>query len=84
MARIVVYLTRTCGFCYAATALLESRGVAFETVDVTGDPAARRWLVEATARRTVPQIFIDGRPIGGYRELSTLDRSGALAAMTAA
>ena len=43
---------------------------------MTGDDAKRAWLVEATGRRTVPQIFIGGEPIGGYDELAALDKSG--------
>jgi glutaredoxin 3 len=76
-----VYTTRICPYCFAAKRLLGARGVAFEEIDVTGDDAARAWLVEATGRRTVPQIFIGANPIGGYEELASLDRSGELAKM---
>jgi glutaredoxin 3 len=62
----------------AAKRLLGARGVAYEEVDVTGNAGARAWLLEATRRRTVPQIFVGDRPIGGYRELAALDRSGEL------
>jgi glutaredoxin 3 len=75
---VVVYTTRNCGYCVVAKRLLAKRGVPFEEVDVTGDAAARTWLVETTRRRTVPQIFIDGEPIGGYEELAALDRAGWL------
>jgi glutaredoxin 3 len=83
MNRVVVYSTRTCGYCRAAEALLTRRGISFERIEVGGDPAMRRWLAEATRRRTVPQIFIDGRPIGGMAELSALDREGKLVALAA-
>ncbi len=62
----------------AAKRLLGARGVAYEEVDVTGNASARAWLLETTRRRTVPQIFVGDRPIGGYRELAALDRSGEL------
>jgi glutaredoxin 3 len=77
-AQVKIYTTRTCGYCHAALALLTRKGVAFEHQDVTGDGAARQWLVEATGRSTVPQIFIDGRPVGGFDDLSALDRRGEL------
>jgi len=53
--------------------------VAFEEIDTTGNHEMRRWLASATGgRTTVPQIFIDGRSIGGYDELKALDRTGEL------
>jgi glutaredoxin 3 len=61
--------------------LLESREIAYEAIDVSTDNDRRRWLVEASGQRTVPQIFIDDKSIGGYQELSALDRSGDLADM---
>jgi glutaredoxin 3 len=78
MARIQVYETSSCGYCRRAKALLERKGLAYERIDVTGDHVRREWLVEATGRHTVPQIFIDGEAIGGYAELSALDRAGRL------
>jgi glutaredoxin 3 len=77
--RVLVYSTRYCGYCHAATGLLRARGIEFDTIDVTGDAPRRRWLATVTGRTTVPQIFIDGEPIGGYRELRGLDERGALA-----
>ncbi len=73
-----IYTTQVCGYCTAAKRLLAARGVPYEEVDVTGDRAKRAWLAETTRRRTVPQIFIHGQPIGGYEELAALDRSGKL------
>jgi glutaredoxin 3 len=75
---VVLYTTRVCPYCIAAKRLLSARNVPYQEVDVTGDDAKRAWLVEATGRRTVPQIFIAGRPIGGYDDLSALDQSGQL------
>lgn len=77
--RVRVYSTLVCPYCIRAKALLKSRGIDYETIDVTGDPAARARLVSATGRRTVPQIFIDEEPIGGFVELRALDVSGELA-----
>lgn len=76
---VVVYETRSCGFCMMAKSLLRSRGVDFATVDVSGDAEARQWLISETGQRTVPQIFIHGQSIGGFQELAALDRQGALA-----
>jgi len=78
-AEVTIYTTRVCGYCVAAKRLLTSRKVAYTEVDVSNDNAKREWLVEATGRRTVPQIFIGAEPIGGYDELAALDRSGELA-----
>lgn len=76
---VVLYVTDYCGYCRMAEALLRRRDIAFVAIDVTELPEARSWLVESTGRRTVPQIFIKGRSIGGYTELAAMDRSGALA-----
>lgn len=73
-----MYSTAYCGFCVAAKNLLVRRGIRFEEHDVSGDHEKRAWLRETTGRRTVPQIFIGGRSIGGYTELAALDRSGEL------
>lgn len=78
-SRVVVYCTSYCGYCRRAEALLQREGIAFEAVDVTDDPQARAELVErADGRRTVPVIFIDGNPIGGYQELAALVQAGQL------
>jgi glutaredoxin 3 len=76
---VTLYTTMTCPYCIAAKRLLKARNVAYTEIDVTGDDAKRAWLVKATGRRTVPQIFIGSEPIGGYDELSALDKAGALA-----
>ena len=78
---VQVYSTAVCPYCIRAKALLHKRGIAFEEIDVTGDDAKRAWLVSATGRRTVPQIFIGGKAIGGFDELASLDASGELARM---
>ncbi len=77
---VKIYTTSYCGYCRMAKALLASRKIAFEEVDVTADDEARDWLVKETGRRTVPQIFIGDESIGGYQELAALDANGELAA----
>lgn len=77
-AHVKIYTRQWCGYCSAAERLLRSKGVDFENIDCTGDQAKRQWLVEATGRTTVPQIFIDGKAIGGYDDMKALDRSGEL------
>ena len=79
IAPVKVYSTTSCPYCDRAKALLRKRNVPFEEVDVSTDHEKRVWLVGASGgRRTVPQIFIDDKPIGGSDELHALDRSGEL------
>jgi glutaredoxin 3 len=75
---IKIYTRQWCGYCRAAERLLTSKGVDFENQDVSNDPETRRWLVQASGQTTVPQIFIDGKSIGGFSELDALDRRGEL------
>ncbi len=82
-AEVTVYTTRICGYCVAAKRLLAARNVPYREIDVSGDREKRAWLVQATGRRTVPQIFIGAESIGGYEELAALDRTGQLAAKLA-
>lgn len=78
MAHVKIYVTNTCPFCRQAEALLKRKGIAFEATDVTEDSKTREWLVKTTGYKTVPQIFIDGNPIGGYDTLAQLDKEGKL------
>jgi glutaredoxin 3 len=78
MAKIRMYTTRWCGYCVRAKALLESRGLDYEEVNLDDDPHFRRTLNELTGGWTVPQIVIDDHPIGGYAELWRMDRAGEL------
>jgi glutaredoxin 3 len=77
-ARVDVYTTTYCPWCVRAKQLLAHKGIAFAEIDVTGDDERRAWLVETTGRKTVPQIFIDGRAVGGYDDLAALDKRGEL------
>ena len=83
VARIQMYTTRWCGYCVRAKALLDSRGLAYEEISLDDDPAFRQRLLELTGAWTVPQILIDGEPVGGYTELWQLDRAGTLARLAA-
>ena len=78
MARIQIYTTRWCGYCSRAKALLEEKGIADEEIALDDDPRFRQRVFDLTGGWTVPQILIDGKPIGGYTELWRLDRSGRL------
>jgi glutaredoxin 3 len=84
MSRIEIYTTRWCGYCVRAKALLDGKGIPYEEIALDDDPAFRRNLQELTGGWTVPQILIDGTPIGGYTELWRLDKSGQLDARLAA
>jgi glutaredoxin 3 len=82
--RVLMYTTPWCGYCRRARALLDAKGVPYEEIDLDDDPAFRQTLNERTGGWTVPQIVIDGRPIGGYAELWRLDRDGRLDELLAA
>ena len=85
MAQVEIYTTPTCPYCQAAKALLTRKGAAYAEVDVSRDPALRDAMTQrAGGRRTVPQIFIDGRHVGGSDDLHALDRAGKLDPLLAA
>lgn len=81
---VLMYSTDVCPYCVRAKMLLQRRGIPFEEINVSNDHEKRMWLVKATGRRTVPQIFIHGQSIGGSDELHALDRSGELQKMLSA
>jgi len=78
---ITVYVLSGCPHCARATSLLGRRGMTHETVSGDGIPGFRRRLQELTGGSTVPQVVVDGRPIGGADRLARLDRRGVLAAL---
>jgi glutaredoxin 3 len=80
-AEVVVYSTDYCPYCSRAKALLEQKSVPFTEVNVEERPDLRSWLTSASGQRTVPQIFINNRPIGGFTEMATLDQRGRLDAL---
>ncbi|MEO5733198.1 MAG: glutaredoxin 3 [Rubrivivax sp.] len=82
MQPVKMYSTRSCPYCIRAKALLKQRGVeSIEDIGVDFDPAARARMVQATGRRTVPQIFIGDTHVGGCDELEALDERGELLPM---
>ena len=84
MATVEIYTTPTCGYCQAAKRLLAQKGVSYTEVDVMRDPSRRPEMTSrANGRRTVPQIFIDGRHVGGCDDLYALDEAGQLDPMLA-
>jgi glutaredoxin 3 len=84
MTRILLYTAPYCGYCRAAKRLLTSKGLDFTEIDVSEDPAKREEMISrAMGMRTVPQIFIQGRHVGGYDELAELEREAKLDAWLA-
>ena len=79
MAKIEIYTSPYCGYCHRAKQLLSRKGAAFTEIDVMTDGAKRsEMLARANGSRTVPQIFIDDKHIGGCDDLYALDRAGDL------
>lgn len=84
MKTVEIYTTPTCPYCVAAKTLLTKKGVPFTDIDVSRDAALRAAMTQrANGRRTVPQIFIAGTPIGGCDDLHALDHAGKLDPMLA-
>ncbi|OJU92547.1 MAG: glutaredoxin 3 [Burkholderiales bacterium 66-5] len=80
MQAVKMYTTATCPYCVRAKQLLTQRGVdTIEEIRVDADPKARQQMMDITGRRTVPQIFIGGRHVGGCDDLMALDAEGGLA-----
>ena len=85
MAKVVMYSTGVCPFCLMAERLLRSKGVAqIEKIRVDLEPARRDEMMKRTGRRTVPQIYVGERHVGGYDDLAALDRAGGLEPLLAA
>lgn len=85
MATIEIYTKTYCGFCWRARALLDSKGVAYQEYVIDGGGPRREEMIRrANGRTTVPQIFIDGRHVGGCNELLALESDGKLAELLAA
>ena len=79
MNKVIMYSTQVCPYCQMAERLLKSRGVEnVEKVLIDKDPARREEMMSRTGRRTVPQVFIGETHVGGYDDLSALDRAGGL------
>jgi glutaredoxin 3 len=78
LAEVVVYSTDYCPYCTAAKALLSKKNVVFDEVNVEERPELRAWLARASGQRTVPQIFINNEPVGGFTDMAALERRGEL------
>ncbi len=78
MAEVLIYTRKMCGFCTAAKSLLSGKGAAFREFDATFDPKLRQEMMQKSGRATFPQIFINGKHIGGCDELHALERAGKL------
>ncbi|HXZ49032.1 MAG TPA: glutaredoxin 3 [Usitatibacter sp.] len=85
MARVTMYATGVCPYCLMAERLLRSKGVSdIEKIRVDLEPQRRDEMVQRTGRRTVPQIYVGDRHVGGYDDLAALDRAGGLDPLLAA
>jgi glutaredoxin 3 len=84
MTPVTVYSTNWCPWCDRAKALLKTRGIEFDDVNIETQPNFRQTLMDLTGGYTVPQIVIGEQPIGGFQQLRVLDASGELAKLVAA
>lgn len=76
--KVVIYTANYCPYCRSAKKFLQEKNIPFEEIDVTDDSEMRRKLVEMSGGcETVPQIFVDGRSVGGYQELVELYQRGS-------
>ena len=75
---IEIYTSHNCSFCTNAKTLLKQNSLAYEEIDISTDTNKTSEMVERSGQRTVPQIFIDGKPIGGFTELEKIYRAGKL------
>lgn len=79
MARVEIYTTPLCPYCWRAKRLLDGKSVGYQEIDLWREPARRSEMrARAEGRTTVPQIFIDGRPVGGCDEIHALEAEGRL------
>jgi glutaredoxin 3 len=82
LADVVIYTKPGCGYCYAAKDLLDRKGADYVEIVASSDPAKKQEMIQRSGgRMTFPQIFIDGKHIGGSDDLHALDRKGALDAL---
>lgn len=85
MAKVTIYTTMMCPYCFRAKRLLDGKGVSYDEIDVTMDPKGRQAMTQrANGRRTVPQIFIGETHVGGSDDLHALERAGKLDALLSA
>jgi len=84
MKDVTIYSSSVCAYCLQAKRLLAQRGIEPREINVDADAALRIEMMQRTGRRTVPQIFIGEHHVGGFDDLSALDRSGGLQTLLAA
>ncbi|WP_444926226.1 glutaredoxin 3 [Microbulbifer sp. TRSA002] len=78
MQNVVIYTTRFCPYCIRAKQLLDSKGVAYREIPVDNNPGLRAEMADKAGRRSVPQIWIGDKHVGGCDELMALERGGRL------
>jgi glutaredoxin 3 len=84
MSDVLVYTSNACGFCVRVKMLLEARGIPYREINVSNDPVAFVELAKRSGMMTLPQVFIDGELVGGYRETAEADATGRLQQLLAA
>lgn len=78
MAKVIVYSSAQCPYCTMAKQLLDRKGVKYDEIRVDMDPSKREEMMQKSKQRTVPQIFINNKAIGGYTDMLALDRAKQL------
>jgi GrxC family glutaredoxin len=78
MPKVVIYTTTSCPYCTRAKAFLRSKNVDFEEIDVSRDERLQEEIRRLSGRRTVPQIFINGKSVGGFDDIKQMDATGDL------
>ncbi len=78
MPKVVIYTTTSCPYCTRAKAFLRSKNVDFEEIDVSRDERLQEEIIGLSGRRTVPQIFINGKSVGGFDDIKQMDATGDL------
>lgn len=78
MAKVIIYSSAACSYCVRAKALLDQKNVKYEEIRVDLDPEKREEMIERSGRRTVPQIFIGDKHVGGFDDMWALEQQGEL------
>lgn len=79
--KVIIYTTDTCPYCVYAKRLMDQKKISYEEIRVDVDPVVRDEMIALSGRRTVPQIIINDKPIGGFDDLQALEQSGHLDAL---
>ena len=78
MAKIIIYTKKTCYFCVSAKRLLNQKALSYEEIDIGGNADLTQEMIRLSGRFTVPQIFINDQPIGGYVDLAQMNSMGEI------